>query len=153
MSSAQLALATALLLLPLSSAARPLRYLGITSSTYAGNAGLAAMNTDCAATYGMARVCTDVEVFNTLPFPTPDTDAWILAEDFIIDEGGTDFLSKYGLRFEAPSSMYGMNCSFSPTGLFATYSSSIETIYLTSGGEFAVTTCGASEMPAACCGL
>ena len=57
-------------------AAQP-RYLGVTETARVGDRGYGTMNGDCEALWPRSRMCTDVQILNTYPAPSPAAEAWV----------------------------------------------------------------------------
>lgn len=124
-------------------------YVGVTGTARTGAEGFDAMNDDCAALFPRARMCRDLELLDTFPFPAPGVDARILATESHRESGDTNAVTPYGLVIRTNSSNGGPNCS-TTTGstLFdGTLSSGLE---VTAVGNFRSVTC-ATSLVTACC--
>lgn len=57
-----------------------IKFKGVTSVTFKGDGGLAAMNAQCAKDFGAAKMCTTEMRKELFPSPVPAVQAWILAD-------------------------------------------------------------------------
>lgn len=117
------------------------KYIGTTSSVFAGNAGFSTFNTACETEFPNTRVCVDMEIFSTIPAPIPGADAWMITSPHLVDQ--TSWYNPLGQSGSQP------NCIDGPQRLFR--GSSGVTLYIDSIGETRQGLC-TDQRAVACCG-
>ncbi len=123
-------------------------FKGITTTPRSGTAGWATFNGDCDAAFASSRTCTDQEILNTFPGPTPGTDSWILwTTQAAYHDGSPHIYNAFGVAATATS----MNCADanSPSPFSANAGAGL---LLTTQGNFARSDCQNMHV-VACCGL
>ncbi|MBW2456072.1 MAG: hypothetical protein JRI68_16255 [Deltaproteobacteria bacterium] len=124
-------------------------FKGVTTQSRTGTDGWATLNADCDAAFAGSRTCTDQEILNTFPGPTPGSDAWILWTTRAAYHDGTTAHVFNALGVASSSS--SMNCADHNNPSPFSINSGAGFI-LTSGGNFGRGDCQNSYV-VACCGL
>lgn len=155
---------TSLLLLSLAASivqAADLRYLGLTTDSFFGNDGLAAMNAACEADYDTARVCTDGDIAELFRAPTPTESAWVLflpvaaasaqdSEYRWVGRSGVVYRGYY--YYHAPNCTYASTAAYAaPSAPFNSNNTELQGLVLDTDGGFTAVACNTAR-PAACCG-
>ncbi len=123
-------------------------FKGVTTTPRSGTAGWATLNADCDAAFPGSRTCTDQEILNTFPGPTPGTDSWVLWTTRAAYHDGTPYIYN---AFGVATMTDTMNCADnnSPSPFSVGVGSGL---LLTTQGNFAKSDCQNMHV-VACCGL
>lgn len=125
-----------------------IKFKGVTSTTFLGNAGVPAINKQCAAEYGAARMCNSAMLDQMFPFPSPSAQAWLLLDGTVSGYGfQTAYLVAFGRVWtlgQEANCMSGANAT--PFNYFATKGLTID-----SQGAVVLASCN-TAIPALCCG-
>jgi len=124
-------------------------FKGVTTQVRSGLEGWATFNADCDAAFAGSRTCTDQEILNTFPGPTPGSDAWILWTTRAAFHDGSNAHVFNALGVASSSS--NMNCTDNnnPSPFSVNAGSGF---ILTAGGNFTRADCQNAYV-VACCGL
>ena len=120
-----------------------IKFKGVTSTTFDGTKGVPAMNKQCAADFGAARMCTSEMLGQMFPAPVPSTQAWLLPET----SAGTQGFVLQGTLWSLGT---GTSCNNSQ-GAAAFQYWATQGLTLDSQGAVVQTACK-TVLPALCCG-
>ena len=154
---------TSVLLLALgtmNSLAADSRFVGITTSTFDGADGLAAMSAACEADYGAARVCSDADIAMQFRRPRPSSIAWVLflpVSTVNYNSVGVYWGASGVTAYSSSVTNYAPNCSYLATGYlnhqgpFSSDYEYLDGLVLDTDGELTPDGCN-NLHPVACCG-
>lgn len=130
--------------------AAPNHYLGVTTTTLRGDAGMPAMNAACEADYGLARMCTETQIMTSVPALVPGANAWILPQASQIMSNNVWLSVGGSLVYTSLASYFACNAGAGTAAFTDSYGS---TLSFNADGSFNAATSCNTTMAVACCGV